>query len=75
MFFTESGPEGPAPGTTGKYLVLFREPQGAIDAGIGALSSTAGISVEHAPEVGAAAVAIDELSASEGLVFDELAWP
>jgi subtilisin len=52
--------------------VFGPKPQEAIDAGIGRLSSTAGVSVHRAPEVGAAAVQIDQLSASEGLVFDEL---
>ena len=72
MFFTQSGPEDLVPGTTGRYLVLFKEPEEAIEAGIGSLSATAGIDVHHAPEVGAAAVEIDQLSAAQGLVFDEL---
>ena len=32
MFMDNSGPEGPAPGTTGKYLVLMRED--AVEEGI-----------------------------------------
>ena len=72
MFFTQSGPEDLVPGTTGRYLVLFKEPEEAIEAGIASLSATAGIDVHHAPEVGAAAVEIDQLSAAQGIVFDEL---
>jgi subtilisin len=70
--FTGSGPEGPTPGTTGKYLVLFHPEEDAVQAGIGSLSDTAGITVAHAADFGDAAVEIDQLSASEGLVFDEL---
>jgi subtilisin len=70
MFFAGSAPEGPAPGTTGRYLVLLEEE--AVEAGIESLRDTAGVRVTHADDFGDAAVEIDQLSASEGLVFDEL---
>lgn len=65
---TDYGSEGP--GTTGRYLVLFREE--AVEAGIESLSDAAGISVAHAADFGEAAVEVDQLSASEGVVFDDL---
>ncbi len=70
MFLGGSGPESPAPGTTGRYLVLLREEE--IDAGIATLGNTAGVSVAHAADFGDAAIEIHNLSETEGIVFDEL---
>jgi subtilisin len=61
-----------APGTTGRYLILFKE--GAQKAGVQALSKHAGIKVAsfaaYEGEGGAAAAA--EIKESEGLVFETL---
>jgi subtilisin len=57
-------------GTTGRYLVLLQEE--AVEAGIKSLGDVAGVQVARAAEFGEAAVDVDQLSASEGIVFDEL---
>ncbi len=70
MFMNNSGPEGPAPGTTGKYLVLMR--QDAVEEGIRTLDTAAGLSVTSTSDYDDGAVEGDSLAESEAVVFDEL---
>jgi subtilisin len=65
------GPEGPAPGTTGRYIVLFREEDGG-RAAASALSDTAGLSAVRTTDFEEQAVEGDQLESSEAVVFDEL---
>jgi subtilisin len=65
------GPEGPTPGTTGRYLVLFREEDGG-RAGASALSDTAGLRAVRTTDFEEQAVEGDQLERSEAVVFDEL---
>jgi subtilisin len=65
------GPEGPAPGTTGRYIVLFREEDGG-RAAVNALSDTAGVSAVRTTDFEEQAVEGDQLESSEAVVFDEL---
>src|SRR5919202_1788591 len=69
--FEDYGPEGPAPGTTGKYLVLMRED--AVEAGVSALSDAVGVSVTDTSDFDEGAVEGDQLAESEAVVFDKLA--
>lgn len=71
MFLQDLGPEGPAPGTTGRYVVLFREEAGG-QGGAGALNDTAGLSAVHTADFEQGAVEGDRLESSEAVVFDEL---
>ena len=71
MFSQNLGPEGPAPGTTGKYIVLFRAEDGG-RAGASALSHTAGLSAVRTADFEERAVEGDQLESSEAVVFDEL---
>jgi subtilisin len=71
MFIQDPGPEGPAPGTTGRYLVLMRED--AIEAGVSALSDVVGASVANAADFDDGAVEGDQLAEAEAVVFDKLA--
>jgi subtilisin family serine protease len=71
MFMNNSGPEGPAPGTTGKYLVLMRED--AVEEGIRTLGTAAGLSVSSASDYDDGAVGGESLAEAEAIVFDELA--
>ena len=71
MFSQNLGPEGPAPGTTGRYIVLFREEDGG-RAGASALSDTAGLSAVRTADFEEGAVEGDQLESSEAVVFDEL---
>lgn len=57
-----------APGTTGRYLVLLRE--GATEAGVKTLRSSAGLSVAHAADFTGAAAA--GASGADAIVFDRL---
>ena len=70
MFMDNSGPEGPAPGTTGKYLVLMRED--AVEEGIRTLDTAAGLSVASASDYDDGAVEGESLAESEAIVFNEL---
>lgn len=72
MFTQHPGPEGPAPGTTGRYLILFREEDGG-QAGASALSNTAGLSAVRAADFEEGAVEAERMQTSEAIVFDELA--
>src|SRR5947209_15894825 len=70
MFIEQPGQDGPAPGTTGKYLVLLRED--AVDAGVSALSDAVGVSVVNAAEFDEGAVEGDQLAEAEAVVFDKI---
>lgn len=72
MFTQHPGPEGPTPGTTGRYLILFREEDGG-QAGASALSNTAGLSAVRAADFEEGAVEAERMQTSEAIVFDELA--
>jgi subtilisin len=65
------GSEDPAPGTTGKYLVLLRED--AVEAGVRTLDDTAGLSVTSSSDFDEGAVDGEVLAEAEAVVFDELA--
>src|SRR5215218_8607415 len=67
MLSQNLGPEGPAPGTTGRYIVLFREEDGG-RAGASALSDTAGLSAVRTPDFEERAVEGDQLESSEAVV-------
>jgi len=56
--------------TTGRYLVLLRE--GAMADGVKALSDRVGLKVAHSAEFETDAVAVNEIGAGEGMVFDQL---
>src|SRR5215210_4862653 len=71
MFTDNLDSEGPAPGTTGKYLVLLRED--AVDAGVRTLSDAAGLSVTSSSDFDEGGVDGEALAEAEGVVFDELA--
>lgn len=71
MFSQNLGPEGPAPGTTGRYIVLFAEEDGG-GAGASALSDTAGLSAVSVADLEERAVEGHQLESSEAVVFDEL---
>src|SRR3954468_12971690 len=71
MFNQDPGPEGPAPGTTGRYLVLLHED--AIEAGVSAVSDVVGASVANAADFDEGAVEGDQLAEAEAVVFDKLA--
>jgi subtilisin len=71
MFTDNFGSEGPAPGTTGKYLVLMRED--AVDAGVRTLGDVAGLSVASSSDFDEGAVGGETLAEAEAVVFDELA--
>ena len=71
MFMDNYGSEEPAPGTTGKYLVLLRED--AVDAGVRTLSDAAGLSVTSSSDFDEGAVGGEVLAEAEAVVFDELA--
>jgi subtilisin len=71
VFSQNLGPEGPAPGTTGRYIVLFREEDGG-RAGASALNDTAGLSAVRTADFEERAVEADQLETSEAVVFDEL---
>lgn len=60
MFIQPPGQEGPAPGTTEKYLVLLRED--AVDTGVSALSDAVGVSVVNVAEFDEGAVKGDQLA-------------
>ncbi len=68
MLTQANGPEGPAPGTTGRYLVLLREDD--IDAGINALSDTVGLSITSVADFDQDAVEGDQQAEAD--VFDQL---
>src|SRR5215211_484945 len=71
MFTNDYGSEEPAPGTTGKYLVLMRED--AVEAGVRTLGDTAGLSVTSSSDFDEGAVGGEVLAEAEAVVFDELA--
>ena len=71
MFVDNYGSEEPAPGTTGKYLVLLRED--AVEAGVRTLSDAAGLSVTSSSDFDEGAVGGEVLAEAEAVVFDELA--
>src|SRR5215211_8802833 len=71
MFTDNYGSEEPAPGTTGKYLVLLRED--AVEAGVRTLGDTAGLSVTSSSDFDEGAVGGEVLAEAEAVVFDELA--
>lgn len=58
------------PGTTGRYLVLFRE--GAAAAGTQMLGSTVGVQVTSAADFSASAVPADTLAEAEALMLPQL---
>ncbi len=63
--------ETPAPGTTGRYLVLLQEDD--IKAGVSALGDTAGIrSVARSGDFESGAVSAADLAGTEAVVFDDL---
>ena len=61
-----------APGTTGRWLVLFREEEAAVRAGTRALSEAAGLQVASAADFDGGAVTPEALAGAEALVFPEL---
>jgi subtilisin family serine protease len=71
MFTDNFGSEGPAPGTTGKYLVLMRED--AVEEGIRTLGDAAGLNVATSSDFDEGAVGGEALAEAEAMVFDELA--
>lgn len=71
MFSQNFGPEGSAPGTTGRHIVLFREEDGA-GAGADALGDAAGLSAISSADFEEGAVGGDQLEDSEAVVFEEL---
>jgi subtilisin len=71
MYPQDPTPDGPAPGTTGRYIVLFSEEEGG-EAGASALSDTAGLSAVRTADLEEGAVGGDQLQESEAVVFDEL---
>ena len=71
MFVQNPGPEGPAPGTTGRYLVLMRED--AVQAGVNALSQSVGVSVASTADFDEGISGGDQLAQAEAVVFDKLA--
>jgi subtilisin family serine protease len=71
MFTDDYVSEEPAPGTTGKYLVLMRED--ALEAGVRTLGDTAGLSVTSSSDFDDGAVGGEVLAEAEAVVFDELA--
>src|SRR5215211_3070445 len=71
MFTDNYGSEEPAPGTTGKYLVLMRED--ALEAGVRTLDDAAGLSVTSSSDFDDGAVGGEVLAEAEAVVFDELA--
>ena len=60
------------PGTTGRWLVLFREETDAVRAGTRALAETAGLRVVSAADYAEGAVDAAALAEEEALVFPEL---
>lgn len=72
MFTQNPGPESPAPGTTGRYLVLFREEYGG-QVGASALWDTAGLSAVRAADFEEGAMEAERMEDTEAIVFDELA--
>lgn len=71
MFSQGLTPEDPAPGTTGRYIVLFSEEDGG-RGGVSALSDTAGLSAVRTADFEEGAVEGERLESSEAVVFDEL---
>lgn len=71
MVMANYGSEGSAAGTTGRYLVLFREADG-VQAGVSALSDTAGLSAMSTVDFDENAVPGEQLEESEAVVFDKL---
>ena len=61
-----------APGTTGRWLVLFGEDEAAVLAGTRALSEAAGLQVASAADFDGGAVTPEALAGAEALVFPEL---
>lgn len=59
------------PGTTGRYLVLMRED--AMEAGVKALSDTAGLTVARSSEFEDSAVDADTFAGADAMLFDKLA--
>lgn len=64
-------PEVPAPGTTGRYLVLMRED--ALQQGIQALESVTGLSVASTADFADGAIGSAEMASEPAIVFDQLA--
>jgi subtilisin family serine protease len=58
------------PGTTGRYLVCFRE--GAMDTGVKSLSEGAGMSVVRSAEIGDEDDIADVLDSNQAVMLDEL---
>ena len=71
MYTDNVGSEGPAPGTTGKYLVLMRED--AVEEGVRTLGDAVGLSVTSSSDFDEGAVGGETLAEAEAVVFDELA--
>ncbi|HSL00762.1 MAG TPA: S8 family serine peptidase [Rubrobacteraceae bacterium] len=71
MFSQDLTPEDPAPGTTGRYIVLFSEENGG-RSGADALSDTAGLSAISTADFEEGAVEGERLESLEAVVFDEL---
>ena len=61
-----------APGTTGRWLVLFGEDEAAVRAGTRALSEAAGLRVASAADFDGGAVDSEALAGAEALVFPAL---
>lgn len=61
----------PAPGTTGRYLVLLR--QDAMDVGINALTERVGLNVARSADFESGSVDPDTLASGGAIVFDDLA--
>src|SRR5215213_4326915 len=61
-----------APGTTGRWLVLFQEGSEAMRAGTRALEQTAGVQVASAADFEGGAVTPEALAGEGALVFPEL---
>ena len=63
------GSPGPAPGTTGRFLVLLREDGGS---GAQTLNKVAGLRVASSADFSAAGVSAESLDAAGGIVFEDL---
>jgi subtilisin family serine protease len=71
MFMNDTGSERPAPGTTGKYLVLMRED--ALQEGVRTLRDAAGLTVAASSDFDDGAVEGETLAEAEAIVFEDLA--
>lgn len=67
-----AGGDGAEFGTTGRFLVLFRPGNEAVETGIRALRETAGVQAVSAADSGAGAATADALAGEGATVFPEL---